>query len=87
MCARNGAPSETTDPPGSAFRPAGPGLCDPRHVHPSAQPDPPPGVIPVRDSKAPHGPTLAFRRQAWAAFAEDLKADRQAHQPKIHQTP
>ncbi|GHF18345.1 DUF397 domain-containing protein [Streptomyces griseoluteus] len=33
-----------------------------------------PALIPVRDSKAPHGPTLAFRRQAWAAFVENLKA-------------
>ncbi|MGW5335325.1 DUF397 domain-containing protein [Streptomyces bauhiniae] len=32
-----------------------------------------PAHIPVRDSKAPHGPTLAFRPEAWAAFVEDLK--------------
>ncbi|MFF7386008.1 DUF397 domain-containing protein [Streptomyces griseoluteus] len=34
-----------------------------------------PTHIPVRDSKAPHGPTLGFRRPAWAAFVENLKAD------------
>ncbi|MER8015707.1 DUF397 domain-containing protein [Streptomyces griseoluteus] len=33
-----------------------------------------PTHIPVRDSKAPHGPTLGFRRPAWAAFVENLKA-------------
>ncbi|MFJ8732268.1 DUF397 domain-containing protein [Streptomyces bauhiniae] len=32
-----------------------------------------PTHIPVRDSKAPHGPTLAFRREAWSTFVEDLK--------------
>ncbi|MGW2469397.1 DUF397 domain-containing protein [Streptomyces bauhiniae] len=32
-----------------------------------------PTHIPVRDSKAPHGPTLAFRRQSWSMFVEDLK--------------
>ncbi|MGW4224892.1 DUF397 domain-containing protein [Streptomyces bauhiniae] len=32
-----------------------------------------PTHIPVRDSKAPHGPKLAFRPEAWAAFVEDLK--------------
>ncbi|MGW2207889.1 DUF397 domain-containing protein [Streptomyces sp. NPDC001781] len=30
--------------------------------------------VPVRDSKAPHGPALAFRAQAWTAFVENLKA-------------
>ncbi|WP_371670631.1 DUF397 domain-containing protein [Streptomyces sp. NBC_00289] len=25
-------------------------------------------LIPVRDSKRPHGPTLAFRPEAWSAF-------------------
>ncbi|WP_030804622.1 DUF397 domain-containing protein [Streptomyces sp. NRRL F-2799] len=34
-----------------------------------------PTHIPVRDSKAPHGPKLAFRREAWAAFVENLKVD------------
>ncbi|MEV7202727.1 DUF397 domain-containing protein [Streptomyces griseoluteus] len=39
-------------------------MCDSHPTH-----------IPVRDSKAPHGPTLVFRRQAWAAFVENLKVD------------
>ncbi|MGW2618562.1 DUF397 domain-containing protein [Streptomyces sp. NPDC001500] len=30
--------------------------------------------IPVRDSKAPLGPKLVFRAQAWSAFVENLKA-------------
>jgi hypothetical protein len=30
-------------------------------------------VIPVRDSKAPLGPALVFRAEAWASFVEDLK--------------
>ncbi|MGW7240774.1 DUF397 domain-containing protein [Streptomyces sp. NPDC054804] len=33
-----------------------------------------PTLIPVRDSKtAPHGPTLAFRPQAWSAFVDGVK--------------
>ncbi|MFJ8147185.1 DUF397 domain-containing protein [Streptomyces sp. NPDC096048] len=31
-------------------------------------------VVPVRDSKNPHGPNLLFRADAWAAFVSDLKA-------------
>jgi hypothetical protein len=27
-----------------------------------------PGVVPVRDSKNPHGPALVVRADAWAAF-------------------
>ncbi|MDX2678800.1 DUF397 domain-containing protein [Streptomyces soliscabiei] len=27
----------------------------------------------IRDSKAPHGPKLAFRVEAWSAFVENLK--------------
>ena len=27
-----------------------------------------PTLVPVRDSKAPHGPKLAFRASAWSAF-------------------
>ncbi|MET8539999.1 DUF397 domain-containing protein [Kitasatospora sp. NPDC004799] len=27
-----------------------------------------PGVVPVRDSKDPHGPTLVFPAAAWEAF-------------------
>lgn len=30
-------------------------------------------VVPVRDSKNPHGPKLAFRTEAWTAFVENLK--------------
>ncbi|MFG2815627.1 DUF397 domain-containing protein [Streptomyces sp. NPDC048410] len=32
-----------------------------------------PTHIPVRDSKAPHGPNLAFRPEAWSTFVENLK--------------
>ncbi|MFF4567406.1 DUF397 domain-containing protein [Streptomyces sp. NPDC001435] len=32
-----------------------------------------PTLIPIRDSKAPHGPKLVFRPEAWSAFVEDLK--------------
>ncbi|MFC9507611.1 DUF397 domain-containing protein [Streptomyces sp. NPDC057002] len=32
-----------------------------------------PDVIPVRDSKDPHGPRLAFRATAWSAFVANLK--------------
>ncbi|MDK1348912.1 DUF397 domain-containing protein [Streptomyces sp. 378] len=32
-----------------------------------------PSLIPVRDSKTPHGPKLVFRATAWAAFVENLK--------------
>ncbi|MEU2712409.1 DUF397 domain-containing protein [Streptomyces sp. NPDC007205] len=30
-------------------------------------------LVPVRDSKAPHGPKLVFRSQAWSAFVANLK--------------
>ncbi|QDQ12238.1 DUF397 domain-containing protein [Streptomyces spectabilis] len=33
-----------------------------------------PGVVPVRDSKNPHGPKLVFQAAAWSAFIADLKA-------------
>ncbi|WP_328385168.1 DUF397 domain-containing protein [Streptomyces sp. NBC_00400] len=33
-----------------------------------------PGIVPVRDSKDPHGPALAFRAPAWAAFIEGIKS-------------
>lgn len=33
-----------------------------------------PGVVPVRDSKAPHGPALAFPLASWAVFIGELKA-------------
>ncbi|MEH0545135.1 DUF397 domain-containing protein [Streptomyces sp. B21-105] len=32
-----------------------------------------PALIPVRDSKTPLGPKLAFRAEAWAAFVKNLK--------------
>ncbi|MEU4873989.1 DUF397 domain-containing protein [Streptomyces sp. NPDC021608] len=32
-----------------------------------------PTLVPVRDSKAPLGPKLAFRVEAWAAFVGNLK--------------
>ncbi|MFI1728707.1 DUF397 domain-containing protein [Streptomyces acidicola] len=35
-----------------------------------------PGVVPVRDSKVPHGPALSFEGRSWAAFIGELKADR-----------
>ncbi|WUN88052.1 DUF397 domain-containing protein [Streptomyces bobili] len=31
------------------------------------------GVVPVRDSKVPHGPVLAFEFGSWAAFIGELK--------------
>jgi Domain of unknown function (DUF397) len=34
-----------------------------------------PGVVLVRDSKNPHGPVLAFGREAWGAFAAAVKAN------------
>ncbi|QKW52186.1 DUF397 domain-containing protein [Streptomyces buecherae] len=32
------------------------------------------GVVPVRDSKDPSGPTLAFEPAAWSAFVAGVKA-------------
>ncbi|UYB40189.1 DUF397 domain-containing protein [Streptomyces sp. Je 1-4] len=32
-----------------------------------------PGLIPVRDSKNPHGPALLIPHHAWAAFIAGLK--------------
>ncbi|MFH0245445.1 DUF397 domain-containing protein [Streptomyces sp. HK10] len=37
-----------------------------------------PGIVPVRDSKAPHGPVLAFPSASWAPFISELKAERRA---------
>ncbi len=34
-----------------------------------------PGLVPVRDSKTPSGPAIAFGADAWSAFIADLKAD------------
>ncbi|MFE9309561.1 DUF397 domain-containing protein [Streptomyces sp. NPDC088353] len=33
-------------------------------------------VVPVRDSKVPHGPALTFEAGSWAAFIGQLKAGR-----------
>ncbi|WP_319126529.1 DUF397 domain-containing protein [Streptomyces europaeiscabiei] len=38
-----------------------------------------PAVVPVRDSKIPHGPALCFGAASWAAFIGELKAGR--HRP------
>ncbi|WP_406436680.1 DUF397 domain-containing protein [Streptomyces sp. NBC_01613] len=32
-----------------------------------------PGVVPVRDSKNPHGPALAIAPSAWAAFVGHVR--------------
>ncbi|MFF2077186.1 DUF397 domain-containing protein [Kitasatospora sp. NPDC058162] len=32
------------------------------------------GIVPVRDSKDPHGPALAFPADAWTAFVASIKA-------------
>lgn len=32
-----------------------------------------PTLVPVRDSKNPHGPKLMFRASAWAAFVEAVR--------------
>ncbi|GAU66414.1 hypothetical protein SSP35_03_00620 [Streptomyces sp. NBRC 110611] len=34
-----------------------------------------PGIVPVRDSKPPHGPTLTFRPGSWASFVANVKTD------------
>ncbi|MCZ7417018.1 MULTISPECIES: DUF397 domain-containing protein [unclassified Streptomyces] len=34
------------------------------------------GTVPVRDSKVPDGPTLAFPGAGWAAFVTAVKGDR-----------
>ncbi|MFC5075181.1 DUF397 domain-containing protein [Kitasatospora cinereorecta] len=33
-----------------------------------------PGLVPVRDSKTPDGPALAFRAAHWAPFVEALRS-------------
>lgn len=35
-----------------------------------------PGLVPVRDSKDPSGPALAFTASSWSAFLADVKAGR-----------
>ncbi|MET8681537.1 DUF397 domain-containing protein, partial [Streptomyces sp. NPDC004647] len=32
-----------------------------------------PGIVPVRDSKDPHGPALAFPATSWASFVSAVK--------------
>ncbi|MBB5937912.1 DUF397 domain-containing protein [Streptomyces zagrosensis] len=34
----------------------------------------PRGIVPVRDSKDPHGPALSFDASAWSAFVAGVKA-------------
>lgn len=34
-----------------------------------------PGLVPVRDSKRPHGPALVVSAAAWTPFVEGVKAD------------
>lgn len=36
-------------------------------------------VVPVRDSKVPHGPALCFEAASWAAFIGDLKVGGHRH--------
>ncbi|GAU64961.1 hypothetical protein SSP35_01_02980 [Streptomyces sp. NBRC 110611] len=31
------------------------------------------GVVPVRDSKDPHGPALAFSASSWSSFVTNIK--------------
>jgi hypothetical protein len=33
-----------------------------------------PSILPVRDSKDPHGPALTFTREAFAAFVATVKS-------------
>ncbi|WP_320778404.1 DUF397 domain-containing protein [Streptomyces sp. CRN 30] len=33
-----------------------------------------PGVVPVRDSKVPHGSALVFPAGSWAAFIGEVRA-------------
>ncbi|QNE76798.1 DUF397 domain-containing protein [Streptomyces finlayi] len=33
-----------------------------------------PGVMPVRDSKVPHGPALSFSAHSWSAFVGAVKS-------------
>jgi hypothetical protein len=35
----------------------------------------PTGVVPVRDSKDPHGPALVFQASAWRAFVTGIRAE------------
>ncbi|MET8677655.1 DUF397 domain-containing protein [Streptomyces sp. NPDC004647] len=33
-----------------------------------------PGIVPVRDSKDPHSPALAFPAESWTAFIAGVKS-------------
>ncbi|MFJ6385127.1 DUF397 domain-containing protein [Kitasatospora sp. NPDC092039] len=33
------------------------------------------GIVPVRDSKDPHGPALTFSPEAWRSFVAGVQAD------------
>lgn len=37
-----------------------------------------PGIVAVRDSKDPEGPSLIFKNPAWLTFAAELKAGMRA---------
>ncbi|MFE7611184.1 DUF397 domain-containing protein [Streptomyces celluloflavus] len=34
-----------------------------------------PGIVPVRDSKDPHGPALAFPAASWRSFVAEVKGN------------
>ncbi|MBV7696849.1 DUF397 domain-containing protein [Streptomyces sp. TRM70350] len=34
-----------------------------------------PGIVPVRDSKAPDGPLIVFGAASWTAFVTDMRTD------------
>ncbi|MBP8536867.1 DUF397 domain-containing protein [Streptomyces sp. MK37H] len=38
-----------------------------------------PGIVPVRDSKDPDGPTLIFPSGSWSAFIASLKGHRSSN--------
>ncbi|MFG2307422.1 DUF397 domain-containing protein [Streptomyces sp. NPDC048566] len=33
-----------------------------------------PGIVPVRDSKVPHGPSIPFSEGVWALFVGELRS-------------
>ncbi|MFC5721820.1 DUF397 domain-containing protein [Streptomyces gamaensis] len=37
-----------------------------------------PGIVPVRDSKRPHGPILSVSASAWSSFVAAVDVDRTA---------
>ncbi|WP_236246751.1 DUF397 domain-containing protein [Streptomyces sp. CC210A] len=40
-----------------------------------------PGLVPVRDSKDPDGPVLAFERDTWASFVGAVRGGELTTQP------